>query len=269
MVRPGIEKGMAEQTFTPPTDFDWLKTQPFAHRGLHGPGVVENSWKAFDLAIAQGHGIELDVQCTNDGDVVVFHDETLDRLTDEQGRVAQISSKKLQQIPIRGTGETISSLSETLHHIAGRVPVLIEIKGGAYGEDPAMLCLAVRRALEGYCGSVAIMSFSPMVVRWFRLMAPNITRGLVVGNIKTLPYKGVFAGVFEKFLKRIHFDSLSSVWMARPHFLAMDVRILPTRLSKTMRKRHIPVLTWTVNSAETWKVAKLHADNVIYEQFDA
>src|SRR4051812_49060279 len=128
----------------------FLSGQPFAHRGLHGSGVIENSRAAFHAAIARGHGIECDVQVSRDGDAFVFHDDTLDRLTAETGRVALRPGIELDRIELAGTGERLPRLSEMLQLVAGRVPVLIEVKAqrGAIGP----LCLSVRRALEGYRG---------------------------------------------------------------------------------------------------------------------
>ena len=76
----------------------FLKAQPFAHRGLHGLGVVENSRAAFRAAIARGHGIETDVQGARDGEAMVFHDSTLDRLTASAGALAAHTPVEMGQI---------------------------------------------------------------------------------------------------------------------------------------------------------------------------
>ena len=59
--------------------------KPFAHRGLHGPGIAREQPRAFEAAIAAGHGIELDVQASADGQAIVFHDYELERLTGATG----------------------------------------------------------------------------------------------------------------------------------------------------------------------------------------
>ena len=106
----------------------FLSAQPYAHRGLHGDGRIENSRAAFTAAIAAGHGIELDVQPAREGEAFVFHDPMLDRLTDSSGPFGLHSAHELDQIRLRGSHETIPRLSEILALVAGRVPVLIEIK---------------------------------------------------------------------------------------------------------------------------------------------
>jgi glycerophosphoryl diester phosphodiesterase len=234
-----------------PARVAFLNAQPFAHRGLHGGGVVENSRAAFRAAIALGHGIETDVQAARDGEAMVFHDATLDRLTASAGDVAALTPTDLGQIRLTGTAETIPQLPEMLSLIAGRVPVLIEIK--AKGPRVAPLCLSVRRALEGYRGAAAIMSFNPLVAAWFAEHAARIVRGLVISEEGKTGAKGVV----ERWL---------SMTKAKPDFLAYDVRDLPSKFASAARARGIPVLTWTVRNAEEERRAFAHADEAIYER---
>ena len=235
----------------PPDRVAFLKAQPFAHRGLHGLGVVENSRAAFRAAIALGHGIETDVQGARDGEAMVFHDATLERLTEAAGALATFTPVELGQINLRGTTEKIPQLPEMLALIAGRVPVLIEIK--AKGPRVAPLCLSVRRALEGYRGDAAIMSFNPLVGAWFADHAMRIVRGLVV----TEDGKRGAKGAVERW---------ASMAKAKPDFLAYDVRDLPSKFAAAARARGIPVLTWTVRDADAEARAFAHADEAIYEK---
>lgn len=234
---------------------DFLARRPFAHRGLHGPGTIENSRAAFIAAIAQGHGIELDVQAAFDGDAFVFHDATLDRLTAETGRFADRPAASLDRICLGDTRETIPRLSEILALVGGRVPILIEIK--APGPLVGTLCLAVRRALEGYRGETAVMSFNPAVPRWFRLHAPRHVRGLVVTEQED---EGRFAGMRGRFVRH------ASLWQARPDFLAYDIRDLPSAFAAAQRARGLTLLTWTVRTADQEQTAFACADEVIYEK---
>jgi glycerophosphoryl diester phosphodiesterase len=229
----------------------FLKAQPFAHRGLHGGGVVENSRAAFRAAITLGHGIETDVQAARDGEAMVFHDATLDRLTTATGEVAAHTPAELTQITLRGTTETIPPLPEILALIAGRVPILIEIK--AKGPRVASLCLSVRRALEGYRGDAAIMSFNPLVSAWFADNAARVVRGLVV----TEEGKRGAKGAVERW---------ASMAKAKPDFLAYDVRDFPSKFAAAARARGVPVLTWTVRDADAERRAFAHADEAIYEK---
>lgn len=229
----------------------WLRGGSFAHRGLHGVGMPENSPTAFAAAIARGMGIECDIQRSSDGQAMVFHDWELDRLTGESGPLAKHSAAELTRIRLSGGEDMIPTLRQLLDLIAGRVPLLIEIKSRRNARIPA-LCLAVRRVLEGYRGDHAIMSFDPRVVRWFAVHSPLTTRGLVVTeeDDKALP------GRFRRHL---------ALWHARPEFLAYDVRDLPSRFASAQRRRGLPVLTWTVRSAELRARALAHADAPIAE----
>jgi glycerophosphoryl diester phosphodiesterase len=229
----------------------FLKAQPFAHRGLHGSGLVENSRAAFCAAIALGHGIETDVQAARDGEAMVFHDATLERLTASTGEIAAHTPAELERIILKGTRETIPQLPEILGVIAGRVPVLIEIK--AKGPRVAPLCLSVRRALEGYRGDAAVMSFNPLVGAWFAENAARIVRGLVVSEEDKHGAKGMV-------------ERWASMAKAKPDFLAYDVRDLPSKFAAAARARGIPVLTWTVRDANAEALAFAHADEAIYEK---
>jgi glycerophosphoryl diester phosphodiesterase len=233
-----------------PPDLDRLLALPFAHRGLHGAGRVENSRAAFDAAVAAGHGIELDVQLSRDGEAMVFHDYQLDRLTGLAGTVAARTSGELAAVSLIRTEETIPTLREILQRIGSATPVLIELK--APDRNVARLCLAVFRALEGHRGPVGIMSFNPEVPRWFAAHAPKVLRGLVVSENGKRGVRGRLERAF-------------SWWRSRAQFLACDIRDLPSRFARRRRKRGIPVFTWTVRSEADHARAALHADQIIYE----
>jgi glycerophosphoryl diester phosphodiesterase len=236
-----------------PAKVSWLGTVSYAHRGLHQPGVPENSLTAFRDAMAAGMGIECDVQRSSDGQAMVFHDFELDRLTAESGPVIGRSADELARIELSGSGDRIPTLKRMLDEVAGRVPVLIEIKSkGTSFKHSGALCQAVRRVLEGYSGPHAIMSFDPRVARWFAERSPLTVRGLVVTeeNSKTL------IGMIRRRL---------SLWTAKPDFLAYDIRDLPSRFAAGQRARGLPVLTWTVRSDEHRERAALYADAPIGE----
>jgi glycerophosphoryl diester phosphodiesterase len=220
---------------------------PFAHRGLHGSAVVENGLAAFDAAVAAGHGIELDVQLSRDGEAMVFHDYDLDRLTGEAGPVAARTAAELGGIAYRGGGGRIPALAEALRLIGGRVPLLIEVK--SRNRRIARLCEAVRRALDGYGGPVGVMSFNPEVGRWFARNAPDVLRGLVVSEAGK---KGL-RGRIERRLSRLR---------SHADFLACDISDLPSRFAAAAG---LPVFTWTVRSEADRARAAAYADQIIYE----
>ena len=197
-----------------------LIAKPFAHRGLHGAGIVENSRAAFEAAIAAGHGIELDVQASADGQAMVFHDYKLERLAGRDGLVVAMKAAELQRLRLTGTDETIPTLAEILALIAGRAPLLIEVKTPE--RDVAGLSRSVAAALAGYEGAVGVMSFNPEVGRWFaRARAGAAARA---GGDRASG-RG-WRGWCERPL---------ALWRARADFLAYDIRDLPSRFATAQK----------------------------------
>ena len=229
---------------------DALIARPFAHRGLHGNGRIENSRAAFEAAIAAGHGIELDVQVTADGGAIVFHDYDLDRLSSGQGKVCGLVMAELERLRLKGSGDTLPSLGAVLGLIDGRAPLLIEVKSP--GRHVAALSGAVWGALQGYKGPVAVMSFNPEIGRWFAGNAPDVLRGLVVTEAGRR-WRGWLA-------RRL------ALWRSRPDFLAYDIRDLPSRFALAQRARGLPVLTWTCRSEADRARAAQNADQIIFER---
>jgi len=226
-----------------------LIARPFAHRGLHGEGRIENSRAAFEAAIAAGSGIELDVQASADGEAMVFHDYELERLTEGFGAIRTLGAAELGRIRLKASDETIPTLSEVLALIAGRAPLLIEVKSPE--RRVAGLSRAVIRSLDGYKGPVGVMSFNPEILRRLARLAPRLPRGLVV----TEQGKGL-RGPWER---------LWSLWRAKPDFLAYDIRDLPSRFADAQRARGMPVLTWTARTLQDRARAAEHASQIIYE----
>ena len=235
----------------PPDKGAWLSEQDYAHRGLHGPGVAENSPTAFALAIAAGVGIECDIQRSADNRAMVFHDWDLPRLTGGEGPTDGRTAAELGELALLGTQDRVPTLAQVLDQIGGQVPLLIEIKSKS-DRRIGPSCLAVRRELDGYTGHHAVMSFDPRVTRWFATHSPRTIRGLVV----TEEGKKGWRGAWERHC---------ALWHSRPHFLAYDVRDLPSAFAAAQRKRGLPVLTWTVRSPELRAIAAEHADRPIAE----
>jgi glycerophosphoryl diester phosphodiesterase len=223
-----------------------LIAKPFAHRGLHGDGRIENSRAAFEAAIAAGQGIELDVQASADGEAMVFHDYDLERLTEGEGALRTLGAAELGRIGLKGSDETIPTLAEILALVAGRAPLLIEVKSP--NRRVAGLTRAVLRALEDYRGPVAAMSFNPAIGRRLARLAPRLLRGLVVTE--------------EKRPRRKRIRRRLALWWSRPDFLAYDLRDLPSRFAAASG---LPVLTWTVRSEDDRTRAARYADQIIYE----
>ena len=188
----------------------------FAHRGLHSRdmSVPENSLKAFELAAAAGYGVELDVQLSKDGQVVVFHDDTLRRVCGVEGRVDEYTFAELQQMRLCGTGETIPLFSDVLNTIRGRGGIICELKTGRRNRE---LCKKTYELICGYRGDICIESFDPFIVSWFRFHAPELLRG----QLATDSYKDQkpFIGFL---LKRCLMN-----FIARPQFIAYKLTKKP------------------------------------------
>lgn len=231
-------------------ELERLGAAPFAHRGLHGGALVENSGDAIAAAVARGCGVELDVQLSRDGEAMVFHDYELDRLTIAKGAVAARAAAELRSIRFHIGAGAMPRLAEALAMIGGRTPLLIEVKSPE--RRVARLCAAVARSLEGYEGPVGVMSFNPEVGAWFARHAPHVLRGLVV----TESGRRGLRGRIERPL---------ALWRARADFLAYDIRDLPSPFAGAARGRGLPVYTWTVRSEADRARAAAHADQIIFE----
>ncbi len=230
---------------------EWLTRWEYAHRGLHSDGVPENSLLAARLAIEAGMGIECDIQRSRDIVPMVFHDWELDRLTDGGGDTGELSADELQLLRYRDGEERPASLRHLLDLIAGRVPVLIEIKSKP-GYDVERSCEAVSVVLKSYSGMCAVMSFDPRVAAWFREHSAQTSCGLVMredgyGHTQTLQ------------------ERQTALQEARPDFLAYHIAALPCSWVADLRAGGLPVLTWTVNSPEARQRAREYADALISE----
>lgn len=230
---------------------DWLTRWEYAHRGLHGPGVPENSLAAARGAIAAGMGIECDIQMTGDGVPLVFHDWELQRLTGAAALVASRTAAEICDLPLLGTDQRPFRLAGLLDLVGGRVPLLIEIKS-LPGYDVTRTCAAVARELEGYDGEAAVMSFDPRVGGWFFNHAPAVVRGLV--GTDTLDHGFLSAWRMPGALDQ-----------AQPDFLALDIRDLPNALADLWRASRRPLLSWTVRSPDLRDRGLRNVDALIAE----
>ncbi|NQX93563.1 MAG: glycerophosphodiester phosphodiesterase [Erythrobacter sp.] len=230
---------------------DWLTRTHFAHRGLHSAGVPENSLAAAEAAIERGFGIECDIQRSRDDWPMVFHDWELDRLTQEQGLFEDRTADELETIALLATNQTPVRLPDFLSAIAGRVPLLIEIKSQP-GYDVEWTSLYVSRMLADYSGPVGVMSFDARVPEWFARHCPATIRGLVGTDS--------FPNGFETVWR-----DRNSLDKAQPEFLAIDRRDLCRPEATEWRSQGKPLLTWTVRTIEERHAAFPLADALIGE----
>lgn len=245
------------------TGLDWLTARPIAHRGLHDTalGVVENTASAVTAAIEAGFAIEVDLQASADGEAMVFHDATLDRLTAARGALRSFTAAALRQIAFTATVDRMMSLGDLLELVAGRTPLVLEFK--SRWDDDLSLARRTAAMLRHYAGPVAVMSFDPRLVAAFARCGSPAPRGLVVQRREAGPPAAA---------QRAPPPGLPALALyaarARPHFLAWRLQDLATLTAHAARRLlGLPLLAWTVCSAEEQRLALRHADQVIFEGF--
>jgi glycerophosphoryl diester phosphodiesterase len=242
--------------------WDRLFAPPFAHRGLWAKdGPPENSLAAFEAACEAGYGIELDVQLSSDGEAMVFHDATLERMTGLGDRLSDHTAADLGRMSLAASDETIPTLAETLALIGRRAMVLVELKT-AYGEV-GPLEQRVCEVLIDHAGPAAVIGFNQYSHAWFADRRPQILRGL-----NSYAYKGAGAARLAPEVRR-SLVALEHVAIARPHFLALGLDMLPSAKADELRAQGMPVVAWTVNAPAAWDKVKDHCDNLIFEGFAA
>jgi len=240
---------------------DWLTARPIAHRGLHGGAILENTIEAAEAAATANYPIECDLQLTADEEVVVFHDDTLDRLTAASGPLRAKTSADLRKVSFRGAPGRIPDLREFLSRVAGRVPLVMELKSQWNG-DTKLVERAVAM-LANYPSPYALMSFDPWLVRALRLIAPNIPRGIIAERYYDDPEWSA-ATRAQKF----GLGNLTHLTQTRPHFVAYWVRDLPAVAPFFARNvLGMPLLTWTVRTDAERARARRWADQMIFEGF--
>jgi glycerophosphoryl diester phosphodiesterase len=216
----------------------------YAHRGLHGPGVPENSLAAFRAAIAAGAGIECDVRLSADGKVVVFHDHDLRRLCASALTVEATTAAVLTGQRLFDTGERVPLLRDLLSLADGKVPILIELKCRGY--NAAGLARAVFDDLYDFDGRIGVMSFEPAVGKWLARHAPAVRRGLVISRNASA------------------FDRWRCLRAGAPQFIAVDHGVVARPWVSRERKTRW-VYSWTIRSPADRETAEIHADALIWE----
>lgn len=241
-------------------DLDWLIARPLAHRGWHNPeiGLIENTPSAFVAAIDRGYGIECDLQVTLDGEAMVHHDATLGRLTDGEGWLAAKTAADLRLVRFRATNDRMMTLGELCELVAGRVPLVLELKSKFDGNR--RLVMRIASVLTGYAGPAAVMSFDPRQVQALHELAPAVPRGIVAERDNRELDLGA--------MQRWALAHLLHASTSRPRFVAYNVKDLPTFATRLARSLfRCPLLAWTVRMPEDRVRAERYADQMIFEGF--
>ena len=224
-----------------------------AHRGLHSrdKSVPENSLEAFRLAAEAGYGIELDVQFSKDKQVVVFHDDTLDRVCGVHARVDELTYDELKELRLCGSDQIIPLFTEVLGVIRGRSPIICELKNGRNNRE---LCEKTYEIISGYRGDICVESFNPMIVAWFRFHAKDLLRGQLAQPTRFYDAETMSAPLAYA-LGRTLFNCL-----ARPQFIAYRIgfRPLSVRMSELLGAMRVG---WTSHEPRN----EAGRDTVIFE----
>lgn len=238
---------------------------PLAHRALHDvtDGRPENSRAAVRAAIAAGYGIEIDLQLSRDGQAMVFHDYDLARLTGASGPVQARTAEELDGLPLIGGDEGVPALSEVLALVAGRVPLLIELKDqqGEMGPTDGRLERSVAQALHGYEGAVGLMSFNPHSVIAMAGLCPDIPRGIV-----TSAFVPQFWPELPE-LVRARLRGIPDYDAAQASFISHEVHDLKNPRVARLKEGGATILCWTVRSARQEAIARRIADNITFEGY--
>lgn len=232
----------------------------YAHRGLHGKGAPENSMKAFELAVQNGYGIELDVRFSKDGHLMVFHDATLERVCGIDARVCDKTKDELSGISLDGTDQTVPSFDEVLALVDGKVPLLVEIKQEIGEGDVAS---AVCRTLSRYSGAYIVETFNPLALAKVKKLLPDARRGLLCDRFTTQ----------KKYQKPLYYLLQAFVlnFLCKPDFIAYNHKAkqgFSYKIVKNVFKT--PLVAWTVRSKADEAQAKRDGfKTVIFENYEA
>lgn len=232
---------------------NWYLDRPVIHRGLHNihEGVVEHTRTAIRRAVDAGLPIEVDIESSLDGENFVFHDRTLDKLTNGSGLLRELPASVIRSFVVVHTGgEPIMTLRELLELVDGRVPLMLEFKNRELAICPAVKAAA--RILENYTGDFSVQSFNPMILEWFAEHYPRFLRGLLTTDTDTIEAKEQYLIAFLR--NRMKVD-----------YCAHQCRQLNTWTFQFVLELGVPVLAFTVRDEEDWGFARLYAQNMFFE----
>lgn len=235
--------------------YKWLTEIYIAHRGLFDNKTLpENSIPAFEKAVENGFGIETDVQMSKDGVLVVFHDDTLDRMTGVHGKLSDFTFQELREMKLGNTDCKIPTFQEFLTAANG-VNLVVEIKTH---EKIGEVERKTYNALKNYNGNYCIESFNPFIIRWFKKHAPEVIRGQLSCSYEGTPFSKLKIWLLSqlKFCK----------WNGS-QFIAYDAATLKTNKAVAKWAKKVPILCWTIRSQRELDDLQNYFDNIIFDSF--
>jgi len=236
-------------------DLTPIKNLYISHRGLHNisKGIPENSILAFTESLKHLRDIELDIHLLKDGEIVVFHDDNIKRMTGVDKYLYDCTYDEIKNYKLLGSDETIPLLKDVLELVRGRVLLDIEFK---YELPAGFLEAEACKLLDEYKGRFIVSSFNPFSIRWFKKNRPKYIRGLLVSDFKN-----------EKmfFLKRIAMKNMMFNFLCKPDFIGYDIKIITESIANKIKSKKRPLFLWTVDSHEQFAKANELGDSFIYE----
>lgn len=221
---------------------NWLNKLPIAHRGLHSNAnnIYENTKESFLAAVNENYAIECDVVLSKDHEVVVFHDENLKRLCNLDKNVSSLTMNELRNLKIYESSSNIISLDEMLHVVSAHVPIIIEIKG----KFTPFIEERIQEIIRSYKGPIALKTFNLKSVEWLIKFLPYVYKGLVIDS---------------------NTNNFESILDLNIDFVSCDIEFIESNLVDRLKKKGLPIITWTVDNEDKKKKANLIADNIIFE----
>jgi glycerophosphoryl diester phosphodiesterase len=221
---------------------NWLNKLPIAHRGLHSNAnnIYENTKESFLAAVNENYAIECDVVLSKDHEVVVFHDENLKRLCNLDKNVSSLTMNELRSLKIYESNSNIISLDEMLHVVSAHVPIIIEIKG----KFTPFIEERIQEIIRSYRGPIALKTFNLKSVEWLIKFLPYVYKGLVIDS---------------------NTNNFESILDLNIDFVSCDIEFIESNLIDRVKKKGLPIITWTVDNEDKKKKANLIADNIIFE----
>ncbi|MGY9007200.1 MAG: glycerophosphodiester phosphodiesterase family protein [Candidatus Pelagibacterales bacterium] len=221
---------------------NWLNKLPIAHRGLHSNAnnIYENTKESFLAAVNENYAIECDVVLSKDHEVVVFHDENLKRLCNLDKNVSSLTMNELRSLKIYESNSNIISLDEMLHVVSAHVPIIIEIKG----KFTPFIEERIQEIIRSYRGPIALKTFNLKSVEWLIKFLPYVYKGLVIDS---------------------NTNNFEAILDLNIDFVSCDIEFIESNLVDRLKKKGLPIITWTVDNEDKKKKANLIADNIIFE----
>lgn len=221
---------------------NWLNKLPIAHRGLHSNAnnIYENTKESFLAAVNENYAIECDVVLSKDHEVVVFHDENLKRLCNLDKNVSSLTMNELRNLKIYESSSNIISLDEMLHIVSAHVPIIIEIKG----KFTPFIEERIQEIIRSYKGPIALKTFNLKSVEWLIKFLPYVYKGLVIDS---------------------NTNNFEAILDLNIDFVSCDIEFIESNLIDRVKKKGLPIITWTVDNEDKKKKANLIADNIIFE----